>query len=139
MFAYLDSSAVLRWLLEDDQGIQGALRCDSQGASELLRIEVLRVLDRLRLMQQLDDTSLARAAVAFRKIYDSLTILPLSPAVKHRAAESFPTSIGTLDALHLASALLWADAEGQELHLYSYDRQMNICARTLGAVTPLDM
>lgn len=137
MIAYLDSSVVLQWLLQDDPALEQAASADLQGSSELLWIETHRVLERIRLLQQLDDDTLAKALVAFRSLYASLTIVPLSRAVQQRAAESFPTSIGTLDAIHLASALLWGHAREQELQLFSYDKQLNICAQAVGASAPL--
>lgn len=51
----------------------------------------------------------------------------------NRAAGPFPTVIGTLDAIHLASALLWREAEpGPELRVLTFDRQLELCAGTLG-------
>ena len=49
------------------------------------------------------------------------------------AAESFPTIVGTLDALHLSSLLLWKDAVPEEkFGLLSADQRMRTCAQALG-------
>ncbi|MCX7037611.1 MAG: hypothetical protein NT005_00455, partial [Spirochaetes bacterium] len=57
----------------------------------------------------------------------------LGPAVKRRAAGPFPTVIGTLDAIHLASAILWEEAEpNSDFSLLTYDKQLALCARALG-------
>lgn len=37
--------------------------------------------------------------------------MPLNRAVLHRAADPFPTVLGTRDPIHLASALLWMDVK----------------------------
>jgi hypothetical protein len=51
------------------------------------------------------------------------------PAVKRRAAGPFPTVIGTLDAIHLASALLWQETEpGTDFRILTQDRQLALCA-----------
>jgi hypothetical protein len=57
----------------------------------------------------------------------------MTAEVKKRAAESFPTVIGTLDALHLSTALAWRDMDLPEgIVLSTYDLQMATCARALG-------
>ena len=72
------------------------------------------------------------------EVYASFEVWNLSDAIKARAAGPFPTVVGTLDALHLATALagIGTDAAAT-LALYSYDRQMNLCAKALGLAVPL--
>jgi predicted nucleic acid-binding protein len=135
MIAYLDTSAVLRWLVFQDEtlaGITGTLT-----SSELLLIEGSRVLHRMRLARELDDERLAAARTRFLRFGETITIIPLETAVKRRAAAAFPTGIGTLDAIHLASALLWAEHANETVAIFSYDRQMNTCALALGLAAPL--
>jgi len=51
---------------------------------------------------------------------------------------AFPVSVKTLDALHLASALVVAEKlEDETLLVFSHDEGMNRCARVLGFATPL--
>jgi len=38
-------------------------------------------------------------------VHETLAIYPLSERILQRASESFPTVVGTLDAIHLATAL----------------------------------
>jgi hypothetical protein len=67
------------------------------------------------------------------KFMEGIVVISLDAQVLKRAAGPFPTIIGTLDALHLASALLWREAEpGQELLLLTHDRQLELCAGTQG-------
>jgi hypothetical protein len=89
------------------------------------------------LSQELDDEQLAKLKSAFNGFVDGISLVPLNDTVKKRAAGTFPTVIGTLDALHLASALLWSDYLLDELEVFSFDKQMNICAQALGFPTPL--
>jgi hypothetical protein len=64
---------------------------------------------------------------------ERLLIIELGPAVKRRAAGPFPTVLGTLDAIHLASALLWQETEPEtDLRIVTQDRRLALCARSLG-------
>jgi predicted nucleic acid-binding protein len=130
---YVDSSVVLRYLLGIDTKLEKALGFDAVGSSELLLIECPRVLDRYRLAQLLDDDALAHVLTDFRVIADGFHIIELTDAVKERAAEPFPTVIGTLDAIHLSSAALWIERQDRRnLTILTADRQMERCARAMG-------
>ena len=133
MICYVDSSVVLRFLLIQDPAFKQTSQYDVVGSSELLIIECNRVLDRYRLEDQIADSELAEVKQNLQGIADVLTIIELTQPVKTRAAESFPTIVGTLDALHLASLLLWKDAvPGEKFILLSADQRMRTCARALG-------
>jgi hypothetical protein len=130
---YVDSSIVLRYLLGIDTGLVKAVGFDAVGSSELLLIECPRVLDRYRLEKLLDDEALAHLLTTFRVIADGFHIIELTDAVKERAAEPFPTAVGTLDAIHLSSAALWTEPQGRRsLTILTADRQMERCARAMG-------
>jgi len=52
---------------------------------------------------------------------------------------AFPVVIKTLDAIHLSSALIFKGARPTELlHIFSYDKGMNRCARALGFQVPFE-
>ena len=61
---------------------------------------------------------------------DAFYLIPVNTAVLERAAEPFPTVVGSLDALHLASALL-ARAEIPDLRLATHDRELAIAAKAM--------
>lgn len=133
MRTYVDSSVVLRHILNDDPALRSAASSAAVGSSDLLSIECQRVLQRERMAGHLDDRQFADAAVLLEHILERLTLIELGPAVKRRAAGPFPTVIGTLDAIHLASALLWLETEpGTELRILTQDKQLALCARSLG-------
>jgi predicted nucleic acid-binding protein len=133
MRIYVDSSIVLRHLLNGDSSMSNIAHTSQVGASDLLEIECKRVLQRERLESHLDDRQYSESLVLLDDILDRLFVVDLGPAVKRRAAEPFPTVIGTLDAIHLASAILWRDAEPEsELRILTCDRQLAICARAMG-------
>jgi hypothetical protein len=137
MIGYIDTSVVLRWLLLGDPVFEKLAGIEVRGSSELLLIETSRVLERCRLSQELNDEQLAQLINAFNGFADGISIIPLNDLVKKRAAGSFPTVVGALDALHLSSALAWRDSALDDLEIFSFDKQMNICARALGFPTPL--
>jgi hypothetical protein len=101
-------------------------------SSELLRVEAYRVLDRLRLQRAFGDSELAELGRLLQASFRSLEFVTLSRAVLNRAADPFPTVIGTLDAIHLASALLWMEENGQPIMFLTHDTQLAVAARACG-------
>ena len=133
MRVYVDSSAVLRHILNDDPALGTVATHDVAGSSDLLLIECQRVLQRERMAAHLDDQQYSESLVLLETILDSLYLIELGPAVKRRAAGPFPTVIGTLDAIHLASAILWEEAEpNSDFSILTYDKRLALCARALG-------
>jgi predicted nucleic acid-binding protein len=142
VIAYVDTSVLLRCILEGDIALHQAFRADRTIASELILIEARRVLERHRMNSALDDEKMAEASSRLMEVYASFEVWNLSDAIKARAAGTFPTVVGTLDALHLATALAGIETMAEASHattlaLYSYDRQMNLCAKALGLAVPL--
>jgi len=43
-----------------------------------------------------------------------------------------PTDLGTLDAIHLASSLLWQDATDDALTMATHDRALGVAAQAHG-------
>ena len=138
MIAFVDTSVVLRFVLEGDISLHHAFAATITACSELVWIESMRVAQRLRLDGRLDDKNLAEAVSRIAACYSSFRVYLLDEEIKQTAAGPFPTVIGTLDALHLACARRAArHYPGETLLVFSYDRQMNLCARAFGFSTPL--
>lgn len=138
MIAFVDTSVVLRFVLEGDITLHQAFAAAVTACSELVWIESMRVAQRLRLDGVLDDQRLTEAVSRIADCYSSFRVYLLDEEIKQTAAGPFPTVIGTLDALHLACARRAArQYHGQTLLVFSHDRQMNMCARALGFATPL--
>ena len=138
MIAFVDTSVVLRFVLEGDISLHHAFAATITACSELVWIESMRVAQRLRLDGRLDDKNLAEAVSRIAACYSSFRVYLLDEEIKQTAAGPFPTVIGTLGALHLACARRAArHYPGETLLVFSYDRQMNLCARALGFSTPL--
>ena len=88
--------------------------------------------DRLRLQAAFSDAELAELHRLMLAAFKALDFVRLSRAVLHRAASPFPTVLGTLDAIHLATALLWMEEKGGELTFLTHDSQLATAARACG-------
>ena len=138
MVAYIDSSLALRHILLGETAIEHALACGSVVSSELMEIECRRVIHRCRLQGELDDAGMVTATLRLEKLLRGMSLIELSPTVKKRAMDAFPVNIKTLDALHLSSALVFAEiTNGEKPLLFSHDTSMNRCAIALGFIAPL--
>ncbi len=58
-------------------------------------------------------------------------LVPIHPEVLIRAADPFPTTLGTLDAIHLATAVLVRD-QLEGLALATHDAELGRAARAEG-------
>ena len=142
MVAYLDTSVVLRHILLGEIAIRHAFSVGRVVTSELTRIEARRVIHRHRLNGDLDDDGFVAASDRLESVLSGLAVVDLTTAVKTRAMAAFPVVVNTLDALHLATALLYAEsyldaAANEQMLLFSHDAGMNRCAAALGLATPL--
>ena len=132
MTVYLDASVVLRILLQQPRRLAAWGRWEAAYSSELLGIEARRVVDRLRVKAALDDHELADVHHDLTRIERAIGAIPLTRPVLHRAALPMPTAVKTLDAIHLASALLLRERRTASLIFATHDPQQLRAARALG-------
>jgi len=123
---YLDTSVALAQLLAEDRKPPAELWAESLVSSRLLEYEVWTRIHARRLAEGHGE--------AVRALLARVAFVELDRRVLARALEPFPAPVGTLDALHLASAEFVRE-HGQEVVLASYDRQMLRAARLLGLAT----
>ena len=90
-------------------------------STALVLSESLRTLDRLRLRASLPDAEVARRRSTILALIGSLEILEIDATVLDGASQPMPTGLGTLDAIHLATALLWTHMTGVELVMATHD------------------
>ncbi len=123
---YLDSSALMKLVRQEDETAALGEWLDRHPAqpvvtSELGRVEVLRAARRV------GDLVLAEA----RAVMGDLDLVPLDRAVQDIACDIGDPRLRSLDALHLASALLL----GAELTTFvAYDRRLADAAQSAGLV-----
>ena len=132
MIVYLDASVVLRILLRQPKRLAAWGRWEAAYSSELLGIETRRVIDRLRVQAALNDHELADVHQDLTRIERAIGAIPLTRPVLHRAALPMPTAVKTLDAIHLASALLLREHRTTSLTFATHDPQQLRAARALG-------
>jgi predicted nucleic acid-binding protein len=101
-------------------------------SSELLAVESLRTLDRLRVQGALSVEEAASRRATATDWLEAVDLVLLQRPILHRASEPFPTPLGTLDALHLATALVWRDRMRQPLVMATHDRDLALAARSFG-------
>jgi len=132
VIAYLDSSVLLRVLLGQRNALKEWKTIKRGIASALVEVECLRTLDRLRLSEGFDDEDIAIRREAVFRLLDSVEIIELTRPILTRATQPFPTALGTLDALHLATALLWKEGRGDGLVMATHDVALAIASRASG-------
>jgi len=128
---YVDSSVLLRVILGEPGRLELWPSITDPVSSELIRLECLRTIDRARVRLGLDDRQVANYRADVLEAIDAFTLVALDTVVLERAAEPFPTALGSLDAIHLASALLARDSlEG--LVFATHDDELGTAARATG-------
>ena len=124
MVTYVDTSALLAWLLVDDHVPEQSFWAEALVSSRLAEYEVHC---RLSALAPADDTLRQEAVELLRR----LRFVELSPVALRRVLLPFPRPVRTLDAIHLASALLLWKSE-PEFRLATYDRRLSEVSVELG-------
>lgn len=132
MIAYLDSSVLLRVVMGQRKRLKEWKAIRSGVASVLARVECLRTLDRLRLSHEIGIEELASRREAMFMLMDEIDLIEPAGAVLDRAAQPLPTPLGTPDAIHLATALLWREQEATDLVMATHDAALGTAARACG-------
>jgi hypothetical protein len=66
------------------------------------------------------------------RMLERMERVDVSLGVLRRAADPFPTPLGTLDAIHLATAVLWQRARRSAPVLATHDAGLAAAARSVG-------
>jgi uncharacterized protein len=128
--AYLDSSALVKLVVEEAESAALRSRIGEWGhrvSSSIVEVEVLRVIRRLSTDLRILDR--ARSALG------EIVLIDVDIVVRKMAASVDPPVVRTLDAIHLASALM----VGADLAAFvTYDRRLFAAAFAAGlpAVAP---
>lgn len=132
MIAYVDSSVILRLVLSEPGPLREWPEVHHGVTSALAEVEVLRTLDRVRFAAPTASarTLAARREVAYR-VLEGLETIELTRGVLARAAQPLPTPLGTLDAIHLVSAMGWRE-QFEGLVFATHDAALAAAARASG-------
>lgn len=132
MTVYLDSSVVLRPLLNQPRQLESWGKWKQAYSSELLGVECRRAIDRLRLEGLFDDGQVAEAMEQLGRIERTIKRIRLGKSIIQASSQTMPTIVKTLDAIHLASAVAIRDRRGIELLFATHDSQQATAAKALG-------
>ena len=134
MIVYLDSSFVIRRLLGIGEPAEFWGKWEKAYASTLMRTECCRAANKLRLDGKIDDAGRARLGAWIETVCNTVTQIPVTDAVLKRAAEAYPVSVGTLQAIHLATLQELEAVHGVKCVLASDDDGLVSAASALGIV-----
>ena len=132
MTVYLDTSILLRVLLGQSPLLAEWGTWERAYTSELAGVEARRVIDRMRLDGALDDEGVVVAQEQLAHLEASVGRINLSRVVLRRASLPMATAVKTLDAIHLATALLFQERRAVSLAFATHDVQQANAARALG-------
>lgn len=132
MILYFDASVVLRLVLGEADALADRGRFVGAVASALTEVESLRTIDRLASQGLLSSADVADRRQAVYRLLEEVEVVDISRAVLRRAGEPFSTPLGTLDAIHLATALHWRDATDADLTMATHDKALAAAARATG-------
>ena len=132
MIAYLDSSVLLRLVLGQSRRLKEWKGITRGVASALVEVECLRTLDRLRILEAIPADRIAPRREAIYRLLESVDVVEPTRTVLARASQPMPATLGTLDAIHLATALVWREHTGANLVLATHDAALGMAARASG-------
>lgn len=131
MIAYVDSSVLLRFILDQPDPLSDLLRFDSRVTSLVAEVECLRGVESARSRGQLTgDEAADRRRVVYAQLR-RMRRLAVSLSIIRRAGEPYPLPVKSLDAIHLASALFVRDREAPDLVFATHDQQLGRLAAVM--------
>jgi predicted nucleic acid-binding protein len=130
--AYLDTSVLLRLVLREAGAVDELRAADTLVSSELLHVESFRAIDRLRLQGMLTIDEAAARLKVISDWLEAVDLVLLRPPVLSLAGEPLPAALGTLDAIHLATARIWRDRVGPLPVVATHDAALAVAARAFG-------
>jgi predicted nucleic acid-binding protein len=132
VIAYIDTSALLRIVLREPGALEDLRTYDGLVSSELIAVESGRTIDRLRLQGALTTEEAAARLRVVNEWLEAIDLVLVRPPVLSRASEPLPMPLGTLDALHLATALIWRDRIGPLPTVATHDTALGLAAQSFG-------
>jgi predicted nucleic acid-binding protein len=129
---YIDTSAVMRIVLREPDALDELFTDDQLVSSELIVVESHRTIDRLRVQGMLTTEEAALRLAVVSEWLEGIDLVLLRPPVLRRASEPLPTALGTLDAIHLATALTWRERTGSLPRVATHDAALGLAARAFG-------
>ena len=135
MVGYIDSSFLLSILLEDaqyDQSFELWHSIDTRVSSRLIEIETFINIHKYKSEKRKSKSWLIRILDLYAECLEELSLQSVDSKVIE-AVYSNPALIKcrSLDASHLATALLFQKSHLETIKIFSYDKRMNEIAKAL--------
>lgn len=129
---YFDSSVILRYSINHVDALRDLSHFSSGATTSVItHIECLRVLDRWRITREISESVLVDARSLCLKILRGLRTVELDDQVVQLAAQSFPIAMKSLDAIHLATALILKKQLNQPVRILTHDVKLGLAARAM--------
>jgi predicted nucleic acid-binding protein len=132
VIAYVDTSALLRIVLREPGAVDDLRTYDGLVSNELIALESARTIDRLRNQGALTMEEATERIGMVNEWLEAVDLVLLRPPVLSRASEPMPLPVGTMDAIHLATALIWRDRLGPLPQMVTHDAALGAAARAFG-------
>ncbi len=134
---YVDASVILRVVLDEPHQLHEWDALEDPVTSVLAEVEGLRTIDRAtrktthprrRLLSEAEAND---ARVLLFETLEMFARVDVAPAILARAGQ-LTGPLGTLDALHLATALTWKDRIGETTAMATHDPELASAAAAHG-------
>lgn len=130
--AFVDTSVIIRYILGEKGAFTSLGKFGHIYASELLRVESLRTIDRLRIQNSWASDEVALRVRLLTAVGQAIEWAPIQDPILRRAAEPFPVVAGTLDAIHISTALLLQTQLKKDLLFLTHDLRQGEAAEACG-------
>ena len=130
MITYVDASVLLRLVLVEDDPLATWNRLHPI-SSEVVTVECLRAIERLRWTTSIDAAVLAERRATLLTVLKGFQLVAISSPVLERAGDPFPVFVATLDAIHLATATILRE-DAPDLAFATHDLRLGAAARAMG-------
>ena len=132
MIAYVDSSVLIRFVMQEPHRLNDLASFDERVTSRLTQAECLRTLDKAMLVGGLGADDMAQRSTFVHRMLRQMRRVAVSRSILDRAGAPFPLPINALDAIHLATALQIRDRGRDDLVFATHDRIQGKTARAMG-------
>ena len=126
---YIDSSALLRFLLQHSNFINLVEYNDDFVSSELLKLECQRALIRYRLNQEVGDEGLLQLSEQLNDLLSRISLLKINSEILESASQNWGVNLGSLDSIHLACALYIKKEKKLAIQILTHDKAFYTAAR----------
>ena len=136
MRVYLDTSAYAKRYINEvgSDEIENELSMATELGLSIISIpEFISAMNRRLREKSISKSEYAEIKIRLTEEIVDINIIQLTGSViKNTTMLLEKNVLRALDAIHIATAMLWQQQETEELVIFSFDKQMQICAKACG-------